>query len=309
MSDELPVNPNIEQLKKQAKDLLRGFARKDPSVIDRFRSIRRYASLSEKDLFRSPVKLNDAQYAVALHYGFKSWRHLSDHCIQKHKETAMNRTAITEFNELKDLPHRAIQRILRQIDTFDLARALMGADKGTREKIFANMSTRAVEMIEEEISSLEGVEKSIIKAGMAKVILVYQKLVNSGDISDRRAGPNDEVTRGEPVKIISDADSGDFTIEDLKKLFSEISIKAKSHGLLSLESDAQKIDDPIIKKGLELVIDGTDPEIVESILHNMLERDLRFIQTKYSAVIEAVLGVQEGNAPQILLEKMEARLP
>ena len=77
----------------------------------------------------------------------------------------------------------------------------------------------------------------------------------------------------------------------------------------AVESDAEKIEDPIIKKGLELVIDGTDPHIVESILRNMLDKEIRFTQTKYEAVIEAMLGVQEGDAPQILRQKMESRLP
>ncbi len=52
--------------------------------------------------------------------------------------------------------------------------------------------------------------------------------------------------------------------------------KARREGLLSLEEEADSISDPLLRKGLTVVIDGTDPEIVRSILEidvtNMDER-------------------------------------
>ena len=42
--------------------------------------------------------------------------------------------------------------------------------------------------------------------------------------------------------------------------------KARREGLLSLEDEAEQITDPLLRKGLTVVIDGTDPEQVRSIL-------------------------------------------
>ena len=42
--------------------------------------------------------------------------------------------------------------------------------------------------------------------------------------------------------------------------------KARREGLLSLEDEAQNIDDPFARKGLMLMIDGTDPEALRSIM-------------------------------------------
>ncbi len=42
--------------------------------------------------------------------------------------------------------------------------------------------------------------------------------------------------------------------------------KARREGLLALEDDASQIDDPFMKKAIQLVVDGTDPELVKSIL-------------------------------------------
>ncbi len=42
--------------------------------------------------------------------------------------------------------------------------------------------------------------------------------------------------------------------------------KARREGLLALEEDVSKLDDEFLKKGIQLVVDGTDPELVKSIL-------------------------------------------
>jgi hypothetical protein len=308
MPENLPARPNIEQLKKQAKDLLRGFARKDPSVVDRFRRIRRYASLSEEDLFRSPVTLRDAQFAIALRYGFESWRRLSDHCVQQPKETGMNRTVLQEFNELALLPNRATQKLLREIDADDLARALTGADETTRAKFFANMSARAVAILAEEIRSLGDTDPEIADAARGTIMSAYRKLVEAGEISSVHAVHEDRPKRIDPVSTIREPRTRDLHPEELKTLFEEMASKAKTHGIFSLESDAELIDDPIIKRGLELVVDGTDPQIVESALRDMLENRIRSIQKKYDAVIGAVLSVQQGDDAAAVRQKMESWL-
>jgi chemotaxis protein MotA len=42
--------------------------------------------------------------------------------------------------------------------------------------------------------------------------------------------------------------------------------KARKDGLLALESDLEEIDDVFTKKGMQLVVDGTDPDLVREIL-------------------------------------------
>ena len=56
------------------------------------------------------------------------------------------------------------------------------------------------------------------------------------------------------------------TIDNLVK-FAE---KARREGLLSLESEISEIDDEFMKKGLQMVVDGTDGELVRNILDNEL---------------------------------------
>jgi chemotaxis protein MotA len=47
--------------------------------------------------------------------------------------------------------------------------------------------------------------------------------------------------------------------------------KARREGLLVLEEDAKGADDPFLRKGVRLVVDGTDPELVKDILETELD--------------------------------------
>lgn len=46
--------------------------------------------------------------------------------------------------------------------------------------------------------------------------------------------------------------------------------KARREGLLALEDDLDEVEDVFMKKGIQLVVDGTDPDIIKSILYNEL---------------------------------------
>lgn len=42
--------------------------------------------------------------------------------------------------------------------------------------------------------------------------------------------------------------------------------KARREGLLALEDDLEELDDEFLKKGIQLVVDGTDPDLVKNIM-------------------------------------------
>ncbi len=47
--------------------------------------------------------------------------------------------------------------------------------------------------------------------------------------------------------------------------------KARREGLLALEDDLDELDDVFLRKGIQLVVDGTDPELVRRIMETELE--------------------------------------
>jgi hypothetical protein len=75
---QLAANPNISQLKRQAKDLRRAVAGSDPAAVQRVRSFHPSHSASsavEPDAFT----LRDAQVTIAREYGFDGWHQLATH--------------------------------------------------------------------------------------------------------------------------------------------------------------------------------------------------------------------------------------
>ena len=50
------------------------------------------------------------------------------------------------------------------------------------------------------------------------------------------------------------------------KLMSTLSDKARRDGILALENEIEKIEDPFLAKGLRMAVDGTDEEIIETTL-------------------------------------------
>src|SRR5690349_19429680 len=68
----LPERPSLEQLRKQAKDLLRAARNGDTAALARLAASGRRASDAR-------ITLSDAQLAIAREYGFPSWPKLAHH--------------------------------------------------------------------------------------------------------------------------------------------------------------------------------------------------------------------------------------
>src|SRR4051794_14731368 len=70
--------------------------------------------------------------------------------------------------------------------------------------------------------------------------------------------------------------------------------KARKEGLLALEAEVKKIDDPFLKRGLQMSIDGTDPEDLRAILEG--EISAKKAEDKTAAKFFTSMG---GYAPTI----------
>jgi len=77
-------------------------------------------------------------------------------------------------------------------------------------------------------------------------------------------------------------------IEDIVAMAEE----ARREGLLYLENRLPDMDDPFLKKGLQLVIDGTDPELVK----NILDVEVYTIEERHH-IGSSIFEVAGGYAP------------
>jgi hypothetical protein len=74
MKRELPARPDLEQLKHQAKDLLKSHKSRDGAAIERIRrSHPRWLNAPAIEVASANLRLSDAQVVIAREYGFESW--------------------------------------------------------------------------------------------------------------------------------------------------------------------------------------------------------------------------------------------
>jgi flagellar motor switch protein FliG len=96
------------------------------------------------------------------------------------------------FDNVMDLDDRAVQLLLREVQSESLIVALKGADQTLRDKIFKNMSTRAAEMLKEDLDSKGPVRVSEVEAEQREILKVVRRLADEGQIQLGGKGGDDE---------------------------------------------------------------------------------------------------------------------
>src|SRR5207248_666828 len=94
MPTPLPDRPNLEQLKKHAKSLLRDARAGDPAALDRFTELPAFTHMSRDELGAVDLALHDAQSVIARAHGFPSWNALRE---EVESRTLSFDAAVTEF--------------------------------------------------------------------------------------------------------------------------------------------------------------------------------------------------------------------
>ena len=86
------------------------------------------------------------------------------------------------FDNLIEMDDLGIQRLLKEIDTNSLKFALKGAPEALRDKFLKNMSTRAADLLRDEMEGSGPVRMSQVEKEQKAILLVVRKLANDGEI-------------------------------------------------------------------------------------------------------------------------------
>ena len=86
------------------------------------------------------------------------------------------------FENLLDIDDRGIQTILREVQSDSLIIALKGAPPELREKIFKNMSSRAAEMLREDLEARGPVRLSEVEAEQKEILKTVRRLAEEGQV-------------------------------------------------------------------------------------------------------------------------------
>lgn len=93
------------------------------------------------------------------------------------------RKKLFSFEDLGRLQPADLQRVLREVDSSNLAISMKSASESLREKIFAAISKRAAESLKEEIEMLGPVRLKNVEAAQDAIIQVVRHLEEEGQIT------------------------------------------------------------------------------------------------------------------------------
>ena len=139
---------------------------------------------------------------------------------------------------------------------------------------------------------------SLIGIIMGFLMLVYGIISNHADVMTYLNFPSAIITFGgalfatmlsysmqdflnglKSVKLVFKTSA--MNTSDMIKSIIDLSNVARKEGLLSLEEAAADLDEPFLKKGILLIVDGTDPDLVRGIM----ETELVSIESRHRTVI------------------------
>ena len=97
------------------------------------------------------------------------------------------------FEDIVMLDDRSIQKVMREVDSQELAKALKSVDTEVQDKIFRNMSKRASGMLKEDMEYMGPVRLKDVEEAQQKIVSIIRHLEDTGEIVIARAGEDELV--------------------------------------------------------------------------------------------------------------------
>jgi flagellar motor switch protein FliG len=104
------------------------------------------------------------------------------------------RNLMFTFEDLLTVPEAGVRELLGQMDKKTLATALRGASEELKTYIFKSMSSRAVEMLKEDMEVLGAVKSKEINKAQLEAVAVARKLEAEGKLTLSPEGEDEFVT-------------------------------------------------------------------------------------------------------------------
>jgi flagellar motor switch protein FliG len=95
------------------------------------------------------------------------------------------------FDDLVRLDDRSLQRVLREVDSKDLALAMRGTSEELQERIYRNQSTRAAQALREEMEIGGPVRLRQVEDAQSRIVNVVRRLEDAEEIVIQRGSGED----------------------------------------------------------------------------------------------------------------------
>jgi len=121
-------------------------------------------------------------------------RSIMDGMESDHPELAEEvRRLMFVFEDILLVDDKGIQTVLKEVDNDELCLALKTASEELQHKIFTNMSSRAAEVIQEDMEFMGPVRVSDVEAAQQRIVDIVRRLEDAGDIVISGRGGNQDV--------------------------------------------------------------------------------------------------------------------
>lgn len=97
------------------------------------------------------------------------------------------KTKLFTFDDLSRLGDRDIQALLKEIDTAQLTTALKGSTEEVKDKFLRNMSSRAAQMLADDLQAMGPVRLQVVEEAQANICKVALELAEKGKLTIVRA--------------------------------------------------------------------------------------------------------------------------
>lgn len=155
------ISGMVEEVNEVFKEILKnkkGSVTDVSGGIDRLAEILNQADEISSELILNEIEENDAEMAAQI------------------------KQKMFVFEDLVLVDDRGFQKLLRKVETVELAVALKAASEEVREKVFRNMSERAGEMLNEEMEDLGPVRMKEVSDAQGNITGIIQEMEAKGEI-------------------------------------------------------------------------------------------------------------------------------
>ena len=170
------LNSMDDETRRQVEAFAKDYQKSDTKVISEVEHIVTASGMNFTDDYKI-IKEN-----ITL-----SGKTFAEEAIQKfQKETPIFKKKTEDclfcFEDFQYLDDRAIQKVLRDSDQQELAKALRGASTEVQDKFFRNMPQRSANMLKEDMEWMGPVRAQDVDAAQANLVKIVFQLSNNGDI-------------------------------------------------------------------------------------------------------------------------------
>ena len=198
---------------------------------------------------------------------------------------------------------RITQRVFRQLDEQVLAMALAALPQPVRDYMYKNVSRNAAEILKEDVARMEtSTSEEQKRAAAETVYAIYEKIAE--ETKETESAPK---SASKAVPFPEEVVVRVGTKQEIVESIVTTAEVARAQGLLALEN-VRGGDNPFFQLGLQLVVDGTDPDIVHAILERTKTTMLQELEEKLSMMIEGLEAVQAGDNPRLIEARLKAFL-